>query len=195
MYHTHNLIERCVKVRILSGFTCTATIFSFPDSHARFIITECLPSSAGGDLTPHLRKSAWREGRTNETRVTAFAFTRRQPSSSATGPLSSHPLSQRHQTLRTDGTAECGRGCGVSQAVPALGTHRRPPWGPKGSSGVTQEQRGTSPGPWVMKRDVIPCKKMERKSTSKPKNRLVFSSAAAEESILRSKFRTKKPLA
>ena len=29
MYHTHNLIEQCVKVKILSGFTCTATIFSF----------------------------------------------------------------------------------------------------------------------------------------------------------------------
>lgn len=126
---------------------------------------------------------------------TAFAFTHRQLSLSATAPLSSHLLSQRHQTLCTEGTAECGRGCGVSQAVPALGTHRHPPWVWKGSSGVTQEQRGTSPGPWVMTGDVIPCKKMERECASKPKNRLAFSSAAAEESILRSKFRTKKLLA
>ena len=58
---TLNLAAQCGNMKIPSGFTCSATNFSFPDSHARFIITEHLPSSAGGARTLRLRKCTWSE--------------------------------------------------------------------------------------------------------------------------------------
>ena len=76
----------------------------FPDSHAQFIITEHLPSPAGGDLTPHLRKSACREGRTNETRLHRFCFrapsaelvSHGRPQLSPAQPATSDPPYRRH---------------------------------------------------------------------------------------------------